>query len=142
MDLESGLYQINFCSRRKTALSQTRYLAINFSNFGMEDEEYPRFGGGPKPWKMPEPWKDTNIDSCPTLKPIVMPKIPPLMTDFPNSGFQFHLHESPFGLITGGKIKPYGNNKDAEYPLTGYQSAMGDLYARLLRIKKVEPEEE
>jgi hypothetical protein len=156
MNLENNLHNtLEFSTRRKRGLVQTRYMCIGHGLY-RDDEEIPRFPGSVSkfsypsneenslnnPWKLPNPWKIViNSAPAPVLKPIELPKPLPLIRDFTHSGFQFHMHENPIGLITGGKIKPYGTDKDAEYPLTGYQSAMGDLYSRLLNIKKIEPED-
>jgi hypothetical protein len=62
--------------------------------------------------------------------------------DFPMSGFQFRFHERAGGSapITGGKISSY--DRQFEVPLDNYQIAMGDLYAKLLKIKPIDFDKE
>ena len=54
---------------------------------------------------------------------------------FPSSGFQFRFHERGSGPITGGKISTF--DRKLEIPLNNYQIAMGDLYAKALKIKPI-----
>jgi hypothetical protein len=132
MNLESDLYQINFCSRRKTALSQTKYLAINFSNFGMEDEgnfirgtkfQYPKEDilDNPwrtnNPWKKPESWQIEEVDSCPTLKPIEMPKIKPV-EPFPEMRFIIE-------TVRLDSHKPWGDHLNYEFSMKKIGSKSG-----------------
>jgi len=56
--------------------------------------------------------------------------------DFPESGFQFHIHETQDGKISGGNMKPYGETYGV--PLNNFQVAMGDYWAKQLGIKPID----
>lgn len=124
MNLENNLQnKLEFSTRRKGGLVQTRYMCIGHGLFG-DDDEIPRFiGNAPKfsykedtlsnsPWKLPDPWKIIESVPAPVLKPINLKKYTdyfPLLNDESQTiGITHH----STGL---GKIKIFNKEEKKEY---------------------------
>jgi hypothetical protein len=135
MQLEQKLYK-SYRDEQEETEKQRSYTLVDLDTLSaslLYSHSTPlrvRVGGG-----LSKPLDASNLSGGSILPDLPRGSSPLTIRDFPDSGFQLHIHEGPGG---SANIKGYGEKKG--HPISSYDAAMSDILADNLGIKRISHE--